>query len=118
MDGVRYEQDGDDTVFLSRTRNGISHRVNGHCSCEAGEKGDPCWHRAASMIIKLINDIERITLITPPMAPPECPRCQGYMFDHKEYFVCSACQYTVNASKKERVSRDQAMKDMQELYER
>ena len=83
MDGVRFTREGTDFIFPSRTRNGLSHRVNGTCDCEASsEQGHPCWHRAAKRLVLLIEDA---TASTAPAAPaasaapaaPAAPRGPG-----------------------------------------
>ena len=67
MDGVRFTREGKDFIFPSRTRSGISHRVNGTCDCEAStEQGHPCWHRAAKRLVLLIEDA---TAPAAPVAP-------------------------------------------------
>jgi hypothetical protein len=35
MDGVRFDIAGDELIFPSRSRDGVSHRTNGACTCEA-----------------------------------------------------------------------------------
>ena len=83
MDGVRFTRDGTDFIFPSRTRNGMAHRTNGTCDCEAStEQGHPCWHRAAKRLVLLIEDA---TASTAPAAPaasaapaaPAAPRGPG-----------------------------------------
>ena len=113
MDGVRFEHSSEETVFPSRTRSGLSHRVNGYCTCEAAENGAVCWHRAARAMIILVEDVERVTLIEPPQAPPACPRCNTDLFVHEQRLICPACQYSKSLHS---VSREQAMQDMNELY--
>lgn len=121
MDGVRYEIADDDLIFPSRSRSGISHRVNGTCDCEAGEKGDPCWHRAAKRIIALITDAERVTLITPPDAPPHCGRCGAAMFEQAGRQICPACTHSRQAPApptrpRPAISAEQAQREIDELY--
>jgi hypothetical protein len=69
MDGIQVERHGDEMTFPSRTRSGISHHVDGHCTCEAGEKGDPCWHRAARQLILLLEDAQKDDILPPPHPP-------------------------------------------------
>jgi SWIM zinc finger len=121
MDGTRFEQDGDDLLFPSRTRSGIAHRVNGTCTCEAGEKGDPCWHRAAKRMIALIVDVERTTLIDLPDVPPSCPRCGAELFERNGRQICPACQHSRQspmppAKPRPAISAEQAMREIDELY--
>jgi hypothetical protein len=94
IDGVRFEQDGNNMIFPSRTRSGLSHRVNGICDCEAAEGGMPCWHRAAKRMIELIIEAEQATLITPPNAPPSCGRCGTGMFEQAGRQICPACSHS------------------------
>lgn len=121
MDGVRYEVAGDELIFPSRTRSGVSHRVNGTCSCEAAERGDPCWHRAARRMIALIEDVERDTLVTPPPAPPQCARCGTAMFERGGRQICPACQHSRPATvpppcPRPAITAEQAMREIDELY--
>jgi hypothetical protein len=94
IDGVRFEQDGENMIFPSRTRSGLSHRVNGICDCEAAEDGMPCWHRAAKRMIELIIDAEQATLVIPPNAPPFCGRCGTGMFEQAGRQICPACGHS------------------------
>lgn len=56
VEGVRIDREGDDFIFPSRTRAGLTHRVNGTCTCEAAaEQGQPCWHRAAKRLVLIIE---------------------------------------------------------------
>lgn len=77
MDGVRFEREDDGTfVFPSRTRSGVSHRVNGACDCEAAaEQGQPCWHREAKCLVLIIEEGQvpaPAPIPTPgPHLPPE-----------------------------------------------
>jgi hypothetical protein len=121
MDGTRYEITGDEMVFPSRTRSGLSHRVNGVCDCEAGEQGDPCWHRAAKRMIAMIAEVEQVTVVTPPDAPPQCGRCGSEMFERAGRLICPNCQHsrqTPIAPPRPRpaISAEQAMREIDELY--
>lgn len=121
MDGVRFEHDGADLIFPSRSRSGINHRTNGRCDCEAGENGDPCWHRAARRLIALVADAERSTLVTPPDAPPHCGRCGAAMFEQGGRYICPACTHSRQAPAppsrpRPSISAEQAMREIDELY--
>lgn len=49
---IRYDRSGA-ALVPSGTRGGIIHRVEGEtCSCEAGQAGRPCWHRAAVDLVE------------------------------------------------------------------
>jgi hypothetical protein len=134
MDGVRFEQDGDDMIFPSRSRSGISHRVNGVCTCEAWtERRQPCWHRAAAKIIVMIEDAERRQMAPPPapLTPAyRCIHCGSPTEPDDEHFVClnRACGRAMSielfelldapptAEQRTGVSREQAMREIDELY--
>lgn len=66
-EGVNIVRDGDDFIFPSRSRTGISHRVNGTCDCEAAaEQGQPCWHRAAKRLVLMVEEAQRADAGQPP----------------------------------------------------
>lgn len=66
-DGVRFTRNGDEFVFPSRTRSGLSHRVNGVCECEAAaEQGQPCWHCAAKYLILVVEEAQQPDAGQPP----------------------------------------------------
>ena len=57
----------DSNPFIERSEHGLligspsgqCYSANGVCSCQAYEYGNPCWHRAASRIVRLHD--EKIT---------------------------------------------------------
>jgi hypothetical protein len=126
MDGVRWrwEQDGETRVFVvaSKDRQGLEHRVNGVCSCEAQVKQSVvCWHRAARREVELIEDAERSTLIAPPLAPPQCGRCGAGMFERGGRLICPACGHSRQSPAppprpRPPLSAEQAMREIDELY--
>lgn len=71
LDGVRFEQDEEGIIFPSRTRTGLAHHVNGTCDCEAAEDGQPCWHRAAARMIRIIANAQQHGTINAPTTPPQ-----------------------------------------------
>lgn len=96
FEGVSFTRNGDEFVFPSRSRSGIAHHINGACDCEAGEEGDPCWHRAAKREILMVEEAQQADASLPPDAeglhmcpdaPPlncdpafiTCPSCGGPM---------------------------------------
>lgn len=126
MDGVRWrwEEDGEARVFViaSKDRQGLEHRVNGVCSCEAGtERQIICWHRAARREVELIEDAEQHTLCAPPLAPPQCGRCGTGMFERAGRQICPACGHsrqspTPPARERPAITAEQAMREIDELY--
>jgi hypothetical protein len=124
MDGVRFDVAGDELIFPSRSRNGVSHRTNGACTCEAYTERtppQPCWHRAARRLIELIADVEHSTLITPPAAPPQCGRCGAAMFEQSGRHVCPRCQHSRQAPApparpRPAISAEQAQREIDEIY--
>jgi hypothetical protein len=83
-EGIRVEREDDGTmIFPSRSRGGLSHYVNGTCSCEAAvEQQAPCWHRPAKAMVLGVEQASFTTAAPPPAAPDRvyhCPHCASPM---------------------------------------
>ena len=74
------EQSNGDLLIPSGTRGGIIHRVNGCCSCEAGQQGYACWHLALKEIVMVAFERAAEAAVgTPYMASEEeSPRERAY----------------------------------------
>ena len=110
--GVRHRREGAVFFFASRSREGrIEHRTDrDSCSCEAGQKGIACWHRAARhLIITLIRQQNRATTqaaerareLPPP--PTSCRHCHHRMITTttpagEACYECERCRWTVMAA--------------------
>jgi len=126
MDGIRWswEQVGEARVFViaSKERQQLDHRVNGVCTCQAEIKqGVICWHRAARGEVELIEDVERVTLICSPLAPPQCGRCGAEMFEQNRRQICPICRHSRQIPippprPRPSISAEQAMREINELF--
>ncbi len=126
MDGIRWywEQEGETRVFViaSKERQQLEHRVNGLCTCEAETKqGVICWHRAARGAVELIEDVERVTLHSSPLAPPQCGRCGAAMFERSGRQICPVCRHSrlipvLPPRPRPAISAEQAMREINELF--
>jgi hypothetical protein len=63
---------GFDGWLISSATRAIVHRVNsfGQCSCEAGEKAQPCWHAQAIAILEQAGLYRRDTMESAPLGRP------------------------------------------------
>lgn len=52
---MTYDRQQDALLIWSQKSNEI-YEANGVCSCKAYMNGFPCWHRAASRLVKLYNE--------------------------------------------------------------
>jgi hypothetical protein len=126
MDGIRWRWELEDQtrifVVASKERQQLEHRVNGICTCEAQTKqGLICWHRAARGQVELIEDVERVTLIDQPLAPPQCGRCGTTMFEHGGRLICPVCRHSrlipvPPPRPRPALSAEQAMREINELF--
>lgn len=75
-------------LITSATRAGLVHRVstvNG-CSCEAGSKGKPCWHRAAVDIVIAAQTRTMPSLATAPLRGAHADRYSRALAEMDELF--------------------------------
>jgi hypothetical protein len=52
---MHYDQQNDALVIWSQKSNEI-YESNGSCQCKAFNQSVPCWHRAASRLVKIYNE--------------------------------------------------------------
>jgi hypothetical protein len=90
--GARFHRDGATVTFQSWSRPGeqLEHTAGPkECSCEAGQEGRPCWHRAARcLIIRL--ELEQ------DCAAAEAAELAGELLPAPRY--CSHCHHDMLAS--------------------
>jgi hypothetical protein len=59
-DAIRVEFNGFGAIALayipSQREQGVTYAVNGHCDCEAGQRGKPCAHRAAKRLLSIASE--------------------------------------------------------------
>jgi hypothetical protein len=110
--GARHRREGAIFFFASRSREGrIEHRTDrDSCSCEAGQKGIACWHRAARYLIIVLTERQtrataeaaaRTGTLPPP--PAHCRHCHHRMIATRTpggeaCYECERCHWTVMAS--------------------
>jgi hypothetical protein len=58
MDGITVRESLGDYLIASGTRAGMVHRVSQRygCSCEAAQKGHPCWHSELADLLAAWSD--------------------------------------------------------------
>jgi hypothetical protein len=55
-DDVILAADDGSALIPSSTGDDVHYAANGDCACKAGQRGKPCWHRAAARLIKRYRD--------------------------------------------------------------
>lgn len=52
LESVTWQFNGEDLLINSATDTSLRYTVDAHgCDCKAGQKGTPCWHRAARRLL-------------------------------------------------------------------
>jgi hypothetical protein len=71
---VIYAADGSIALAYipSQSESGTTHLVNGHCTCQAGQHGKPCAHRAAKRLLNIAA--KKQTAWAKPAAAPALAR--------------------------------------------
>ncbi len=103
--GTKIEPTDDGYRCPSRTRGALDHyvsrdhdrtgRMRYRCDCEAGLSARACWHKAAALICDRIRDAQQPD---PPVTAPKPAPARP------------------SAEERTGVSREQAMRDIEELY--
>jgi hypothetical protein len=69
-DAIRVEFNGFGAIALayipSQSEPGLNYPVNGHCLCQAGQRGQPCAHRAAKRLLSIASEQAAARQVTTP----------------------------------------------------
>jgi hypothetical protein len=111
----------------SQSEPGRTHEVNGHCQCEAGQNGRPCAHRAAKRLLNIASEQAAARQVTTPTQArtleaddlfkpeDETPEQAAQRVARKRSSVPGPLG-THRDGTPMRVSREQAMREMAELF--
>jgi hypothetical protein len=111
----------------SQSEPGRVYEVNGHCQCEAGQRGQPCAHRAAKRLLSIASEqaaarqvttpTQARTLVEDDLFKPEdeTPEQAALRVARKRSSVPGPLG-THRDGTPMRVSREQAMREMAELF--
>jgi hypothetical protein len=111
----------------SQSEPGRVYEVNGHCQCEAGQHGRPCAHRAAKRLLSIASEqaaARQVTTLAQAQAleaddlfkaEDETPEQAAQRVARKRSSVPGPLG-THRDGTPMRVSREQAMREMAELF--
>ena len=68
LESCRWSFDGDTLKIESATNSGTYYRVTvEQCPCKAGQKGEPCWHRAGCrLLVKAAEMVAPVPAVEDP----------------------------------------------------
>jgi hypothetical protein len=103
----------------SQSEPGTTHLVNGHCTCQAGQNGKPCAHRAAKRLLNIANEQAAARVVT---SLPEMQRLTADdLFKPEDgrprHMTAEQWAAETTAEQRTGVSREQAMREMAELFD-
>jgi hypothetical protein len=128
---ITVDMDGFGAITLalipSQRQPGLNYPVNGTCSCTAGQRGQPCAHRAAKRLLSIASEqaaARQVTTLAQAQAldaddlfkpEDETPEQAAQRVARKRSSV-PASLGTHRDGTPMRVSREQAMREMTELF--
>jgi hypothetical protein len=109
----------------SQSEPGTTHLVNGHCTCQAGQNGKPCAHRAAKRLLNIANEQAAARVLELPAKQAAAAPADDGLFKPEDETPEQAAQRVarkrssvpMTAEQRTGVSREQAMREMAELFD-
>jgi hypothetical protein len=109
----------------SQSEPGTTYLVNGHCTCQAGQNGKPCTHRAAKRLLNIANEQAAARVLELPAKTAAAAPVDDGLFKPEDETPEQAAQRVarkrssvpMTAEQRTGVSKEQAMADIMELYQ-
>lgn len=118
LDGIQIEIGEDGSIALAHipsvSRAGFTHLTNGTCTCEAGQRDGVCWHRAAKRLLGRCWDAEHATQTHRDLTLEDVRRLGAAILQPEQ--PQTRPQPTHRDGTPARVSREQAFREMAELF--
>jgi hypothetical protein len=105
----------------SQSEPGTTYLVNGHCTCTAGQNGKPCAHRAAKRLLNIANEQAAARVLELPAKTAAAQPWNDDLFKPEDgrprHMTAEQWAAETTAEQRTGVSREQAMREMAELFD-
>jgi hypothetical protein len=105
----------------SQSEPGTTYLVNGHCTCQAGQNGKPCAHRAAKRLLNIANEQAAARVLELPAKTAAAAPVDDGLFKPEDgrprHMTAEQWAAETTAEQRTGVSREQAMREMAELFD-